>query len=299
MKHWFAGLVFACLIVPAEAGWQSRDSNYNTVFVSGGGALDPSTTAWVNAVVTAGGAVSNTQKTNVDTLIKALKSASLWSSNGVLDRMWLFAGESDTHQATIDIIALETLTVVVAAASLGANGYTGNGGSGGGASNLQDSATNIASLGNLTQNSASMGIHNATSRTSQIAGGELRTSANTSNLGCLQFAFGGLNYSMNGGGNNGVANANVQGVYVLVRTGASATAVYKQGSATAIDTGTSASSSIAGGNFLGFLQDASGTATTDTISMGFVGAGMTSAQAVNFMNAWNNYAIAWGISGHY
>jgi hypothetical protein len=37
MKHWFAGLVFACLIVPAEAGWQSRDSNYNTVFVSGGG----------------------------------------------------------------------------------------------------------------------------------------------------------------------------------------------------------------------------------------------------------------------
>jgi hypothetical protein len=36
--RWLVGFLFAALLVtPCWAGWQSRDSNYNTVFVSGGG----------------------------------------------------------------------------------------------------------------------------------------------------------------------------------------------------------------------------------------------------------------------
>jgi hypothetical protein len=37
MRVWVAAFVSVCLITPAEAGWQSRDSNYNTVFTAGGG----------------------------------------------------------------------------------------------------------------------------------------------------------------------------------------------------------------------------------------------------------------------
>ena len=73
-----------------------------------GPAFDAATTAWVNAVVTAGGTVSTSQKGYVDTLIKALKTASVWTS---LSRLWLLASEN-TYQAGIDIVGLNTYTNV-------------------------------------------------------------------------------------------------------------------------------------------------------------------------------------------
>src|SRR5690349_15337642 len=94
-------------------------------FVAGGG-FDAATTAWVAAVVAAGGAVSTTQQSRVDTLIKALKSHGLFTQ---LDRLWLWAGESDHHQATIDIINLGVGTENgnLTSTGLSASGYTGNG----------------------------------------------------------------------------------------------------------------------------------------------------------------------------
>jgi hypothetical protein len=55
------------------------------------------TTAWVNAVVGAGGSVSAAQQTRVDTFIKALKAASIWTK---MDRIWL-NGE-DHFQTDVD-----------------------------------------------------------------------------------------------------------------------------------------------------------------------------------------------------
>jgi hypothetical protein len=86
---------------PAVAFWQSRDSNYNIAISSGGGGLDPATTAWVAAVVTAGGTVSSPRQTIVDTFIKCLKSNSLFTT---MDRYWLLAGEN-VASATVDMIA--------------------------------------------------------------------------------------------------------------------------------------------------------------------------------------------------
>ncbi len=86
---------------------------------------DASTTAWINAVVAAGGAVSTTQKGRIDALIVALKGHGLFSTNS---RLWLYGGESDHKQATIDIMGLAVATEQ-GSPTFGAGGYTGNGSS--------------------------------------------------------------------------------------------------------------------------------------------------------------------------
>src|SRR5262245_49315320 len=88
--------------------------------------LDQATIDWVNAVIADGGAVSSTQQTRVNNLIVSLKGSGSWTT---LRRMWLYAGESDTHQAKIDIVALASHTVV-GGETLAAGGYTGNGSTG-------------------------------------------------------------------------------------------------------------------------------------------------------------------------
>jgi hypothetical protein len=63
-----------------------------------GGCSDSNASAWVSAVVAAGGTVSTAQQTRVCNLIVGLKAASLFSN---LDRLWLFApaGQHRHHQS--------------------------------------------------------------------------------------------------------------------------------------------------------------------------------------------------------
>ena len=118
--------------------------------------LDPATTAWVNAVVTAGGTVSTAQKVKVDTLIRGLKADGLFS---VLDRVWLFASEN-TQQAGIDIINLGTLTEHGSPTFTAGSGYAFSG------SNYLDTGIILASESrNYTLNSASSFVYIPTSYT--------------------------------------------------------------------------------------------------------------------------------------
>jgi hypothetical protein len=78
---------------------------------------DPATTAWVNAVVTAGGTVSSPQQTLVNDLIVGLKADGVWAK---LDRLWLFAAENEIS-ALIDLVAL------VQANTVGTLTFTGHG----------------------------------------------------------------------------------------------------------------------------------------------------------------------------
>lgn len=68
------------------------------------GSADPATTAWVGAVVTAGGTVSGGRQTTVNALIAGLKSDGIWAK---LDRLWIFAAEN-TQSALIDLVSLST-----------------------------------------------------------------------------------------------------------------------------------------------------------------------------------------------
>lgn len=86
-------------------------------------ALDPHTTAWINAVIAAGGTVSTTQKMRVNRLIKDLKLCGAWE---YLDAFYVFAGESVAQQAMTDIVGLRSLTKF-GTVNLAAAGYTSDG----------------------------------------------------------------------------------------------------------------------------------------------------------------------------
>jgi Concanavalin A-like lectin/glucanases superfamily len=85
---------------------------------------DAATDAWESAVVTAGGTVSSGHKRKVDDLIAGLKADGVWTTK--LDRLWLYAGESNPFSSLVDIVALQMATAVNSPA-LGNGGYTGNG----------------------------------------------------------------------------------------------------------------------------------------------------------------------------
>jgi hypothetical protein len=88
-------------------------------------ALDPATTAWVSAVVTAGGTVSSPRQTLVNDLIVGLKADGVWAK---LDRLWIFAAEN-TQSALIDLFALAEAIPGGGTAFTANRGYAGNGAS--------------------------------------------------------------------------------------------------------------------------------------------------------------------------
>jgi hypothetical protein len=87
------------------------------------GSYDAATTAWINAVVAAGGSVSTGRKTLVDNLIVGLKADGVWAK---LDRLYLLAAEN-TKSALIDLVALAQATEASGPTFAIDTGYTVNG----------------------------------------------------------------------------------------------------------------------------------------------------------------------------
>lgn len=84
---------------------------------------DSATTAWVAAVVSAGGTVSDERKSLVNNLVLGLKSDGLWTK---LDRLWLFAAEN-SQSALIDLVAASSASLVATNPTFTADrGFTGN-----------------------------------------------------------------------------------------------------------------------------------------------------------------------------
>jgi hypothetical protein len=270
-----------------------------------GGSLDPATTAWINAVVSDGGSVSGTQQTRVNTLIVALKAAS-YSGGGTLfaaiDRLWLYGGESNAHQAKIDIIALASHTVN-GSPTLAAGGYTGDAA----AAFLNTGFNPSTAGGHFTQNSASIGSYNRTNRST----GQLYA-----DFGAFGFAGGNdARFFPCAGGtptalwelNQNVQdlpnNANSQGSWALSRTGAGAggAVVYKNGNTTPVFTGGQISQTVPNGNFFVLADNNNGSAggfSGDQLAAFWIAGGFTSTDVSNFETALNAYMNSWGISIH-
>jgi hypothetical protein len=87
--------------------------------------VDTATTAWVNAVVAAGGSVSGARQTAVDNLIVGLKTDSLFGGSKV-GGLWVLRAEN-TQSALIDLIALAVATPVASPSFTIDAGYTFNG----------------------------------------------------------------------------------------------------------------------------------------------------------------------------
>lgn len=103
-------------------GIRTRTSGITFEIMPPGPSLDPSTIAWVNAVIANGGSVSAARQTIVDNLVVGLKADGIWTK---LDRLWLFAVEN-TASALTDLIAT-ALATNTAATFTADDGYTGNG----------------------------------------------------------------------------------------------------------------------------------------------------------------------------
>lgn len=260
---------------------------------TGAGASDANseTTAWVNAVVSAGGTVSQTQRGRVDTLITSLKGHSLFSANS---RLWLHAGESVDQQARIDIMGLATATTSGHAPTLGAGGYTGNA-----SSQYIDYGTKPS---NYTQNSASYGGYDRTSSTTAGSVALLGTYDGANCIADLQpkADAGGSNarintdtgFIMSGG------NANRQGFHVASMRASGDQELYINGASVTV--GAAASTSIAGlPNFYGLARNNNGSADIfcdDQIAAFWLGAGLSDTDAANLSTDVNAYMTAWGVN---
>ena len=265
--------------------------NHAAVMVPAGASEDAATTAWVNAVVAAGGSVGATQRGYVNTLITSLKAHSLWT---IQERIWLHASEN-IKQATIDIVNLGVATEVSSPSFTASQGYTGNG-----SSSYLD--TGWSSGSNYTQNSASISAYIRTSRAGNNNYAALARvdTATTGTSDMIWPLSGGVfSYDVNDGAfSNQPANTNAQGFWTASRTGASTLALYKNSNSTAFGTATTASGSLASNtNFYIGARSNNNSAewfSTDQIAITTIGAGMSAANVAQFQTDLNAYMTSLG-----
>jgi hypothetical protein len=265
-----------------------------------GPTLDADTSLWIAAVQADGGSVSPAQQGYVDALIRGLKTDfSVAHLNAVFDRIWLFAGESDAHQAKIDIVNLQSHTLI-GTPTLAAAGYTGS------TNNAINSnfIPNVHGV-NYTLNSAGVFIYeqtNITSNTDRIG------SANNSDTSLMpQISGTGHEYSVNYPPISVSDSSTSNGSWLATRTAVNAVALYKNANTTPIGTSTGASfaldtvtTGILCRGLSGTVSDTNNTHfdlySPAQLSAAAITGGMTATQSANFANRINAYMISWGIN---
>ena len=251
--------------------------------------VDASTSAWINAVIAAGGSVTSTQQGRVDTLIKALKSHSLWTP---LDRLWLFAGESSTQQATIDIIALASNTNHGLA--LNNAGYLGDGTS----TYLDTGFDPTVGTPDFGRYAGAYGFYNMTSNTASRPNEKHGQYTQSIQSGAAVNMAG--NYGINDGTLATFSFTNAQGFYVIWRTddthkGADHYYTGGPGNFTSTETTIGAPAALTfhvnGMN----LNGAPSGYNTDRTGAFFIGA-INSTQGAQLSTDLNAYMTAWGVN---
>lgn len=251
-----------------------------------GSSEDAATTAWASAVVTAGGSVGTTERGYVDTFIKGLKTDSLWT---LMDRIWVhtLSGLS-LQQGRVDLVANVSLTKT-GTITEGSSGATGDATTG-----FFDTGFNPSTAGgNFAQNSHSILQYFSNNRTAAGGASDAKISI---------AAYDGTNYiqflPMAGAGTPSVFDTGnllftgvttTQGQLLYTRTGASATAFYRNSSASSV-TGTGASAALPNVTFYICARHSSATAdsfTDDAILVTAFGAGLNSTQAGNLQTRVN------------
>jgi hypothetical protein len=255
------------------------------------GGFDSATTAWVNAVVTAGGTVGTSQKGFVDTLIKGLKTNSLFS---VLDRMWLLASEN-TFQAGIDIANLGTFTIHGSPTFTASHGYAGDAS----AAFLDSGFVPSTAGGNFQQNSAHFGAYNMTNRTINQSYDNLGCQGTTSTWNIEQYAYDGAGSDILINESNAVGEAltcpNAQGLVITSRTGASAGNIRRNGGAQT-NSVTQASTALPDRSIYILARNVSSAnrLSADQLAVVFWGGGLTTGQSDTLAGLVNAYMTSLG-----
>lgn len=260
-----------------------------------GSSLDSSTTAWVNAVVGAGGTVSASRQTIINTLITSLKAHNLWN---VHDRIWLLAAEN-SQSALIDLVNLSSATNNGSTFTVD-QGYAGNGTTSFVNTNFGPSTNGV----NYTQNSASLSCYVRTSRS---------TASNKEAVGMFDDGSGrSARFFPHANGSVVVASlnasnsfaqtgptTNAQGFYTVSRTGATTSNTYKNSNTSSIFSDSTAS--LAGLSATTFYIGAENVQvgadnwfSDDQIAVVAFGAGLSSTDAAQFQTDINAYMTSLG-----
>jgi hypothetical protein len=247
---------------------------------------DAATTAWVNAVVAAGGTVSGPRKTLVDTLIKGLKTDGVWAK---LDRLWLFAAEN-SKSALTDLVGLTQATPVSAPTFTADRGYAGDA-----SSSYLNSNYNAATSGvQWTLDSAHIAAWDNTSRANAaiVISGAYDGSA-VSDL--MPWYGGGIVTRINGGGLAGLTNGTSQGFFVGQRPGSNIVSGYYNGTLCG-SFGDTSNHIINLPLYICGRNDSSfSSGMADQVSMVSYGASFTGAQITNYYNRLRTYMTAVGV----
>ena len=253
--------------------------------------VDAATTAWVSAVTGLLGTVSGTQQTRVDTLIKALKSGPTTGTNyfTILDRLWLFAGESSDPQSRTDIITATT-PMTNHGAVLSANGYTGDA-----VSKYLDTGFKPSTAGgHFVRDDASVIVWAKTAAdTNHALVGAIDTTGGVYILVNINNGFDLNDGSFPGG------SLTVPGRYIVSRTSSAGFQIYKDGAT--FGAFENATSSGVGNNNVFVLANSNNTGAaagfcSDTVSVVGLGKGLTAAQATELTTILNGYIGAWGVT---
>ncbi len=259
--------------------------------LSAGVAEDSATTAWVAAVVLAGGAVSATQRTRVDALIVGLKADALFT---VMDGLWIFAGESDEKQATIDLIT-NSVATKHGTVALNASGYLTDGVGG----SYLSTTINPNTALNFAQDSANIGAYITTLRGISVDGHILigvNSGGSDSFIAPLESGATTV-YELNGGTYPSFACSQAGGCWTVSRTVSTAISLYKNGSVLASPAGNS--TAVANQTFDLLANNGNGTPSTgsvDRVGAIWCGSGLNATQAGNLSTRINTYMTAWGIN---
>jgi hypothetical protein len=260
--------------------------------IASGPVEDPATTAWVNAVIAAGGTVSTTQRGRVDTLITAYKAAGVWA---LLDNEWLFAAEN-RPQAKVDIVRLaqwsEPNGPMILTVMRGLK--DGNLGT------YLDLGFAPSAGVNFQQNAASYGFYALTSRTGDSVVKGMGSAASATGSYCtLRTLQGGTTeHTLNDSYWSGVANPNAWGSYIVTRTNSTTINLYKN-NALLLGATTGAALARPTYNWFVFAYNLDGTGTggfvfQDELASAFIGGAMNNTQALAKNAALNAYMTSAG-----
>ncbi len=280
-------IALACIGVPAQSYWQSRNSNYNQTV----GGFSTSCSQSANFLARATLVTNNTDKTNYDTLICGLETDGVGCST-TLDVLQIW-GAPDSTTALLNLCSATYGGVTSGTVSFAANiGFTGNG------SDFYIDASFVPSTApspKFVQDSASFGV-------------AIQSTGNGGTTYAMGSATGnGAYFSPNDSGTMSTAingplfqplNANQQGLWGITRTavsGAGSSAVYRNGFTTPFATDTQASTGVPGFSMVMFVLNIPTPFLfySGQMSATWIGAGLSAANYKKLSDRINTFMTAY------
>ncbi len=236
------------------------------------------------------GTLSSTNKNNMNTLINSAKTHGWW---GKLDAFYVFAIGTNAADALLNWKSSSfTATNMNSMSWVADRGFTSNGSS----SYLDLGFDPSLQTVNFQRNSASYAVYVRTNSEGIMADLGAFNNSGTGNEFFSDFPGVGLYATLNGGGSDwAIANTNSSGLWVASRTSSTSETLYRNG--TLYGNASVASKALPNLSFyVGASHRNTGTSyySTRQIAAVALGAGLTTAEMVNFSSDLNTYMTAIG-----